>query len=264
MKRTAKALVGCLALLIAVPALGDSVILTPSKDNTLYELAVPSLEGTGQPFSNGVGDFFFAGLTRFGGDIRRGLVAFDVSGSVPAGSVITGVTLTLEMSKTIAGPTPVELRRVTSDWGEGTSDAEGSEGIGAPATKDDATWLHTFYPGSFWATVGGDFSAATSAVQTVDDLGTYVWGSTPEMVADVQSWLDSPGTNFGWLVLGDESVPPTAKRFNTRENGSGSPQLAITFQAPVPTMPWAFLATLAVILTALALWWPGRFRETPS
>ena len=26
------------------------------------------------------------------------------------------------------------------------------------------------------------------------------------MVADVQGWLDNPATNFGWLMLGDESA----------------------------------------------------------
>ena len=36
------------------------------------------------------------------------------------------------------------------------------------------------------------------------------------MVADVQSWLDNPATNFGWLVLGDESDILTAKRFDTQ------------------------------------------------
>jgi hypothetical protein len=40
------------------------------------------------------------------------------------------------------------------------------------------------------------------------------------MVADVQSWLNSPGSNFGWLVLGDESVAGSAKRFDTRESAS--------------------------------------------
>ena len=28
------------------------------------------------------------------------------------------------------------------------------------------------------------------------------------MVTDVQSWLDNPANNFGWLVLGNESDIP--------------------------------------------------------
>ena len=48
------------------------------------------------------------------------------------------------------------------------------------------------------------------------------------MVADVQSWLDNPASNFGWLVLGDESTIATAKRFDTRESAS-PPVLTIQF-----------------------------------
>ena len=54
--------------------------------------------------------------------------------------------------------------------------------------------------------------------------------------------------------MGDETVSPSAKRFNTRENSLGSPQLSITYQAPVPSMPHAFMAVLTAILAVLALW----------
>ena len=48
------------------------------------------------------------------------------------------------------------------------------------------------------------------------------------MVADVQEWLDSPASNFGWLVLGDETAIATAKRFDTRESAS-PPMLTIQY-----------------------------------
>ena len=54
------------------------------------------------------------------------------------------------------------------------------------------------------------------------------------MVADVQSWLDNPANNFGWLVLGDESAVLTAKRFDTRESAI-PPVLTIQYTAPTPT-----------------------------
>ena len=54
------------------------------------------------------------------------------------------------------------------------------------------------------------------------------------MVADVQSWLDNPATNFGWLVLGDESMMMmTAKRFDTRESNN-PPVLTIQYHAARP------------------------------
>jgi hypothetical protein len=46
------------------------------------------------------------------------------------------------------------------------------------------------------------------------------------MVANVQSWLDNLASNFGWLVLGDESTSITSKRFDTWESAS-PPVLAV-------------------------------------
>jgi hypothetical protein len=56
------------------------------------------------------------------------------------------------------------------------------------------------------------------------------------MVADAQSWLDNPASNFGWLVLGDETAIATAKRFDTRES-AGPPMLTIQFTPGPRVMP---------------------------
>ena len=82
------------------------------------------------------------------------------------------------------------------------------EGDGAPATPNDATWRHRFFDTIFWTMQGGDFSATVSASQSVGGVGQYTWSSA-QMVADVQLWLDSPTSNFGWLVLGDETASAT-------------------------------------------------------
>ena len=57
------------------------------------------------------------------------------------------------------------------------------------------------------------------------------FGSTPELVALVRDWIDNPQDNHGLLLLADESGPVSAKRFNSRENASGQPQLRVTFDA---------------------------------
>ena len=251
--RSQIALIAALAVFLGVlSANAATVTLSPIQDNTLYETPARTPDGTAV-LSNGAGDYLFAGriLT---GELRRALIAFDVAGSLPSGAAITEVSLTLQMSKTIAGPTPVTLHRVLADWGEGDSQAGGEEGAGAPAQSGDATWQHTFYPSSFWLVQGGDFVGTPSASQTVAGNGAYTWQSTPELVADVQRWLDSPSANFGWVVLGSESAPPTAKRFNSRENGAGVPSLTITYQAPVPTAPVWALGALLGLLSAAGLW----------
>ena len=206
-------------------ASATTININPIKDNTLYEF-VP-LDGDR---SNALGVHFFAGMTAES-LIRRGVLAFNIAGSIPPGSTITSVSLSMNMSRTISDTRTVELHVLLADWGEGTSNADAQEGEGAPATPNDATWRHRFYNTIFWTTQGGDFSATVSASQSVGGIGVYIWNSA-QMVADVQSWLDNPASNFGWLVLGDESTSPTSKRFDTRESAS-PPVLTIQY-IPAP------------------------------
>jgi len=219
---------------LAAGSLGDVVSIPASRDNTMYE----SSSGF---TSNGAGPTFFVGSTATG-QIRRGLIRFDVAAAVPAGSTITGVTMSLSMTQTISLDHPVSLHRALKDWGEGTSNAGDPGGMGAPATDDDATWIHTFRPGSFWSVPGGtgagagaDYVAAASVTIDVGDVfRRYTWGPTAAMVADAQGWLDSPAGNFGWFVIGDETQSTTAKRFGTREHPTAAdrPVLDIEFTPP--------------------------------
>src|SRR6266699_6830473 len=157
------------------------------------------------------------------------MLAFDIAGSIPPGSTITSASLTLNMSRTISDARIVELHKLLADWGEGTSNANAQEGQGAAATPNDATWRHRFYNTIFWTTQGGDFSATVSASQSVGGIGQYTWSSA-QMIADVQSWVNNPASNFGWLVLGDESAAGTTKRFDTRESAS-PPVLTIEYSS---------------------------------
>jgi hypothetical protein len=218
---------GCIGTNLASAA---TISITPSKDNTLYQY-VPA-DGDR---SNGAGFHFFAGENALG-EIRRGVLAFDIAGHIPAGSTITSVSLSLNMSRTAFNTNrTVELHVLLADWGEGTSHAPGEEGTGAPATPNDATWRHRFYDTIFWTVQGGDFSAMVSANQSVGPVGHYTWSSA-QMIVDVQSWLDNPASDFGWLVLGDESAIATAKRFDTRESAS-PPVLTIEFIPGPRVMP---------------------------
>ena len=225
--KTYGALVIVLVLSCIGPTLASAAMITinPTKDNTLYEY-----DPADGDLSNGAGFHFFAGENALS-QIRRGVLAFDIAGNIPPGSTITAVSLSMSMSMTASGtPRTIELHKLLADWGEGTSHAGGGEGGGAPATPNDATWRHRFYDTIFWTTQGGDFSVTVSASQSVGLAGQYTWSSAP-MVADVQSWLDNPASNFGWLVLGDESAAATAKRFDTRESAS-PPVLSIQYTAP--------------------------------
>jgi len=197
------------ALISALVARADVVVLSGTKDNTLYQTYNGSTTN-----SNGAGEHIFAGRTG-DGYLRRALITFDLS-SIPPGSTITGATVTLFMSRSKTRGVDVSFHRATAAWGEGPSNATQEEGKGALAIPGDATWLHRFYPTSFWASAGGDFRSPTSAVVQVSSEGAYTWSSVG-LVADVQLWLNNPGTNFGWLIRGDELQNRTATRFDSRE-----------------------------------------------
>lgn len=216
-----------LLVCIASSAHSASVTIGPIRDNTVYE------EATGN--SNGAGDHVFAGATGTG-NARRAFIAFDVAGSVPAGAVIDSVVLVLNMSRTSlnSGSHAVALHRVLADWGEAGSSAFGNEGAGAAAQTGDVTWSHRFWNTQAWSVAGGQFAAGASATRPVNAVGTYAWRSAG-MTADVQSWLDTPATNFGWVLMGNESGFSTAKRFDSKENVTAAvrPKLTIHYtQSP--------------------------------
>jgi hypothetical protein len=237
----------CIFACLAVLFLGGSLVaqnpitveLNPSKDNTLYQTSTGNL-------SNGAGDAFFSGRTgpNAGNRIHRGVLAFDLS-QIPAGSTVTAVSLRLRMSRTAQNTNQnISLHRLNRDWGEGTSNAGGEEGAGAPATTGDATWLHNFFNTSFWTNAGGDFQAAASATTAVGAVGDYTWQSQG-LIDDVQGWVNNPASNFGWAVIGNEAVSQTAKRFNSREAAAGKPLLTVTYTPPAQAEPGVLELTQA-------------------
>lgn len=195
---------------IAWQADAEVVVLPAIQDATLIESPDGSL-------ANGAGPVFFAGRTgQSSASVRRALLLFDVAGALPGGAQVTDVWL--EFSLTPSNPQPVTLglHRLTARWGEGTAASSG--GSGTAAGSGDSTWFHRFYDTHAWANPGGDFAPAASAVTVVSGAGAYTWGSTPELVADVQDWLDAPDSNHGWALSGGEEAPSTAKRFDSRES----------------------------------------------
>lgn len=233
-------LIAALCLLLNEKTKAQTAVDLPAvADNTMYS------ESTN---SNGVGPNFFLGKTN-SGNIRRALIKFDVSG-IPSGSTITSVIMTLSCTQAAGGSTNVTLHRVTADWGEGTSNAGGSGGNGTGSTNNDATWACSFADGAggcntAWTTSGGDYSGITSATTAVNAASnTYDWNDA-QMVTDVQAWVDGTSSNYGWVILGDETTNQTAKRMGSRENGTPAdrPKCHIEYNPPLPVTLISFGAT---------------------
>ncbi|HEU4365885.1 MAG TPA: DNRLRE domain-containing protein [Candidatus Krumholzibacteria bacterium] len=214
-----------------------SKVIPAVLDNTIYQEA--------DTLSNALGEYLYTGTNVVGPDARRGLILFAIADSIPTGATIDSVSLQMNLSKAsgfVTGATPTALHVVLASWGEGTSNASDGgpggtgEGDGGFATLGDATWLDRFRGTSLWATPGGDHTPVASAVtSTTSVLGPYTWAS-PEMAADVQSWLDSPASNFGWLLVGDESIGGTARQFDSHDNNAPAnrPRLTVHYTTVGP------------------------------
>ncbi len=227
-------ILGCCFLSASVFA--ETAIIDPTQDNTLYESSQGAL-------SNGAGQFLFAGQTVSAG-ARRAVIAFKDLSEIPQGATIDSVRLHLWQSNENSPATVLRVYRLEADWGEGTSNASGAEGMGAAATTGDATWNHRFFDNMTWASAGGDFSNTASAQINVDNNGPYVIESTAALVADVQNWLENPDSNFGWILLANEDAT-SARRFNSREHSNldQRPMLEVEYSSgsigPAPGSDWS-------------------------
>lgn len=213
-------------LFFSLPAQAGTISIEAQRDNTLIE----DPEGA---LSNGAGPHLFVGHTNqmeFG--VRRGLLYFDVAAALPRKAIIERAALTLNVSTGQDGISEIRLHRMLDDWGEGASFKQG--GQGAPAEPGDVTWIHTFYDDSFWVKDGGHFLRRASASQPVETPGFYTWESTVHLVQDVTLWLRVPERNFGWVLLGDETVFGSVKRFDSRESQEPNvrPLLEVTYRLP--------------------------------
>ena len=163
------------------------------------------------------------------------------------------------------------LYRLSSDWGEAGSNSPG--GMGAPAQTGDATWVNTFWPAQLWNSAGGDYNATASATTSAPTGGFLSWSSV-QMATDVASWANVPGANFGWIMIGNESTPRSARLFSSGI-GLNPPVLAIDFTAPsgagavpngdtVPGMPLVAGKSGTPGAPIIDLSWSASCRDAPD
>lgn len=225
------------ATTFASHASADVITLGTSGDNTLYFSSTGALSnGTGPKMSVGVND---------NGEARRAVLRFDVASAIPSGSTINSAYVVLRITSSASFTIePHTMHRLTSDWGEGSSNAEPfGSGDGAPSAVGDATWIHAFSPSSNWASAGGDFVASPSASSQVGGFGAPAFFDAG-MGADVQAWVDGTVPDFGWLLKSDESGISTARRYATREGApQDAPELVINFTPPPTQIGTTFCNT---------------------
>jgi hypothetical protein len=272
---------------------GESMELSGSCTyNTIYQY---QYDPANVPDSNGGGLEISAGYTGGNrGQVQRGLMRFDLQAEgLPDHVVIQDVTLRLFVSEV-----PKRAKRANSFWLVAITGLDQPWGeadtLGGPAQKGDATWYHTQFnpdaPGSatshldasgrlkpfagggpgFWPEKPGylgqerltgtePFLTPGPAFSVGTEIGFVTW-SSPQMVADVQQWADDPGTNFGWMIIGEEwiqpypeNLDPSSKRaFASRadsriiEGEPAYPRLTVTYTV-VPEPASATLLTVGLL-----------------
>jgi len=221
---------------LGFPAQTDTAVLIAVADTTLVESSPSNNLGGALIVNAGTTQNF----TR-----NRGLFRFDLTSRVPQGSFITNVDFVVEVTgepKDGFTPSPFGLHRVLKSWGEGNKASPDPihPGQGAPATTGEATWNDRFaFTTNAWTIPGAaatnDYVADLSAETIVYGIGDspYTFFSTPELVADVQAWVDNPGTNFGWMVVcKSEDINFTARRFASREDTGFEPYIVVEYTPP--------------------------------
>lgn len=258
----------------AAQAADPSLTVTAQQDTSIYTGTAGS-----NTLADGSGDYLWLSVTAEG-LLRRALLRFDLA-ALPAGSVVRQVTLTLYESRA-RDEHDVGVHRLLASWGEGASNAGGT-GSGAAAAPGDATWLHRFYPGTPWASPGGDYDPVASAVQRVGFPNTtYSWAAAlpasgspvPRLVADVQGWVNAAASNHGWMLIGVESGLQNAKRFESRNNGTAvnRPKLTVVYTLPpdpgvdadIPLPPWALGLLAMLVGSKIVRSAHGRNRGSPA
>jgi len=146
------------------------------------------------------------------GTEKRALLQFDLS-SLPPGTPVTGVQLHLQFTGG-AGST-VTIRPVLEAWTEGTQ--SGTTGVVNHVQRTI---------GTSWTTAGAG-SPGSSGASIMSFSASSGANTVALPAATVQSWVDTPSTNFGVLIAcsGDSTI-------SSSENATTSsrPQLDVTHQ----------------------------------
>jgi hypothetical protein len=196
-------------LIVFDPTLQASLALAPSVDTSIFSfLGKP--QGTASVIAGRRGN----------GVIDRALLRFDLP-PIPPNPVIHSARLQLTVTRVPRSPanSDFSLHRMLRSWAA------------------DASWTSAT-AGSLWASPGigsgSDFAATASATRFVSGGGPYDFGPSPELTADILSWISDPPSNHGWLLKSEnESSPQTARHFGSSESPQ-APRLLLDYSTPAP------------------------------
>jgi hypothetical protein len=177
--------------------------LAPSDDGMAWNYLGNGSTGMGNTMqTSDDGSSHYFSFLRF--DVANGSCVVE-GGKIPTGTTIATAKLTLHWESGCPScARPHELRAVTESWNESSIAAGSGPGAGAIVTST------VTFP--------------TSSPANVDLTG----GS---LVANVQSFLANPSTNYGWRFGQTPGTSNNASPYvwTTRENAGNAPRLVVTY-----------------------------------
>jgi hypothetical protein len=154
-----------------------------------------------------------------GNTARRALIRFEPGAEIPSGATIVSVELGISVTRVPLSPaiSIFELKRVRQEW-----------------LETEVSWNVRREPGLAWEIPGAggdeDVQPERSSSTLMQGRGRYTFPSSDRLVADLQMWVDNPGTNHGWLLWSrSENVLQTARHFASRENVADAPELVVEY-----------------------------------
>ncbi|HVK59669.1 MAG TPA: immunoglobulin domain-containing protein [Candidatus Kapabacteria bacterium] len=154
-----------------------------------------------------------------GSDIDRALIRFDLT-SIPANATVLSAELKLVVVRAPnTVPYTLHLHRLLTSW---TLFADWS------LANTNAPWST---PG---AGEGTDYitSSATGIAESTAAGFFASFNSSANLHADLQTWIQNPGTNHGWIIISDgENAEYSARHLGSSES-QNPPRLTLTYEIP--------------------------------
>jgi len=148
------------------------------------------------------------------GSTQQSLISFDLSSAlIPVGAIVTSASVTFTASSAIAVLPSVDMYKMLSSWSESTS-TWSSLGSGVSTDNSEAS---------------STADASWGALLGLNGTATF---SSASMASTVQSWINNPASNNGWLL----TAGITSVQFYSSEAATIAyrPQLSITYTLPTP------------------------------
>jgi hypothetical protein len=187
-----------------------------AQTTNLVPVADTAMRSTAPDLNFGTATSLPIGVANIGSPVNRALFRFDLS-VLPTNAIINDVSLELTVVLHPVGAS-FDLHRMLSSWSE-----------------SQATWNNrlTSVP---WAAggalAGTDFISAASATASL--IGGVNMFNAPGLTADVQMWVNNPGSNLGWILMATGEPAATGEQVASREDSVNTPVLVVTYTLPAP------------------------------